>query len=83
MSKEEMNNNVVDIRSASQEVTARDLENVDPPVMVEIARPRLYRMYSESRLLSALLEAGVDKWEGYDKALEIYRGEEITEGNVQ
>ena len=33
-------------------------------------------LVSDSNFLSALMAAGVDNWDGYDYAVEIYNGEE-------
>jgi len=76
--------NVVSLRSASQEVTAADLDAVGETANtnVTITTPRFRRMEGECRFLSALLEAGVENWEGYNIALDIYRSEEIGGGSA-
>lgn len=72
------NDNIVQIRTLPIAVTAADLDAAPVPETIEIAKPHAYRLQQESRLLGALLEAGVEQWAGYAAAVEAYRGEEVT-----
>jgi len=46
-----------------------------PTILAENARDTIIELREQLRFLRALEEAGVDNWQGYDYACEIYRGE--------
>lgn len=46
---------------------------VDIVEMITITRQNLEQLMDDSRFLEALKRAGVDNWEGYSEAVEIYR----------
>lgn len=44
--------------------------------VVEISKKEYESLLDDQSFLSALRAAGVDNWEGYDFAVDIYQGEE-------
>lgn len=46
------------------------------PEMITISKAAFDELVDDSRLLDALRAAGVDNWDGWDYAIEIYNEEE-------
>lgn len=63
-----MDNNVIELPRSNDFVVQGDEVR-----HVTIAAPKLARMESECRLLAVLLESGVESWDGYPLALDLYR----------